>query len=150
MEIAAFVFSAVSLALAIISFIISIKAQHLQNKVNAMELKLKQYELAEKEKEQAHVSCVEARINNIMKNKYRIKVWNSGNTIAKDIKVSWEPAEGILCFDTDKLPFDELEANKSFELAFSLYSGAPSKIYITTEWEDEKGEKQSKKQLCDI
>lgn len=150
MEIAAFVFSAVSVVLAIISFVVSIRAQRLQNRLNEMDLRLKQYELAEKEKEQVNSPCVEARINHIVKNKYKIKVWNSGNAKAKNINVTWDKTEGIMSFDTDKLPFDELEPNKSFEIAIFLYGGAPSKLYITTEWVDEGGTKGSKKQLCDI
>ena len=43
MEIAALVISAVSLVVAIASFIISSKSQHLQDRVNEIELKLKEY-----------------------------------------------------------------------------------------------------------
>jgi len=150
MEIAAFVFSAVSLALAMVSFFISIKAQNLQNKVNEMDLRLKQYELAEKEKEQESVSCVEASIIHEIKNKFKIRVWNSGNAIAKNVVASWDNSNGIIFLDKEKMPFEALEPQKSFELTINTYNGAPSKLCIKTEWEDENGEKKEKTQWCDM
>ena len=86
MDIAALVISGISLVLAVISFVISVKSQNLQNKVNEIELKLKKYELEEKEKQ----ACVEARIIHEIKNRYKIKVWNSGNSIAKNVVASWD------------------------------------------------------------
>lgn len=150
MEIAAFIFSAISLTLAFISFFISIKAQHLQNKVNEMDLRLKQYELAEKEKQQESVSRVEARIIHETKNKFKIKVWNSGNSIAKNIVASWENSEGIICFDKEKMPFEVLEPKKGFELVIDTYGNAPGKLQIKTEWETESGEKKEKIQWCNM
>ena len=142
--------SGVSLLIAIVSFAFSISAQHLQNKVNQLEIKLKQYEIAEKEKENAKVSCVEARLIHVLKNKYKIKVWNSGNVTVKNVSAVIDGNPQIIIFDKDKMPFEILEPQKSFELAVSTYDSSPSKIYITTEWEDESGNKQSKKHLCDF
>ena len=150
MEIAALVISAISLAVAIVSFIVSYKSQHLQDRVNEIELKLKEYELAEKEKEQQKAPCVEARINHITKDKYKIKIWNSGNSIAKNVKASWDKGIGIIVFDQEKMPFEFLEPQKSFDLSISPYSGSPRKMQIITEWEDGNGEKHSKEQWCDL
>lgn len=146
MEIAAFIISAVSLALAIVSSVISLKTQKLQNKVNEIELKLKEYELAEKEKS----SCVEARIVHSLKSNYKIKIWNSGNTAAKNVSVSWTPENGLIVFDRGKMPFEVLDPQKSFELSATAYDGCPSKLCIKTEWEDERGEMKEKVQWCDI
>lgn len=150
MEIAALAISAVSLVFAIVSFIISSKSQHLQDRVNEIELKLKEYELAEKEREQQKAACVEARINHITKDRYRIKIWNSGNAAAKNITASWARESQILFFDQEKLPFELLEPQKSFDLAISTYSGSARKLCITTEWEDDDGKKHSKEQWCDL
>ena len=51
MDIAALVISGISLVLAVISFDISVKSQNIQNEVNEIVLKLKKYELDEKEKQ---------------------------------------------------------------------------------------------------
>lgn len=150
MEIAALVISGVSLLFSIISFAVSIKSQKLQDKVNEMELKLKKYELAEKEKEQQKAPCIEARINHIAKGNYRIKIWNSGNAAAKNVTASWDKGSQIIFFDQEKMPFELLEPQKSFDLAISTYSGSPRKLCITTAWEDSDGEKHSKEQWCDL
>lgn len=96
MELAAIFLSILSLLLAIISFVVSFKSQRLQNRVNIIELKLKQYELDAKEKEQQKVPLVEARIVHVIKNEYKIKVWNSGNGIARSVSALWEPTDGII------------------------------------------------------
>ena len=150
MEIAALSLSGVSILLSIISFIVSIRSQHLQDKVNQLELKLKQFELAEKELEQKKEPCVEARIIHITKANYRIKVWNSGTAVAKNVSASWDSKSGILFFDQEKMPFESLEPQKSFELSISTFPGAARKICIKTIWEDINGKKQSKEQWCDF
>ena len=150
MELAALIISGVSLILSIVSFIMSTKSQHLQDRVNEMEIKLKEYELAEKEKEQQKISCIEARIQHVTKNNYKMKVWNSGNTIARNITASWDKSAGIIAFDHEKMPFEFLEPQKGFELSVSTYDNATAKICVTTEWEDESGEKHNKTQWCDF
>lgn len=150
MEIAALVISAVSLFVAIASYVSSSKARHLQNQVNEIELKLKKYELAEKEKEQQKAPRIEARINHFAQNSYVIKVWNSGNDTAKNIKVSWNDDEGIICLERDKMPFEALAPQKSFDLSISTYDGSPNKLLITTTWEDSAGNKHSQDQWCGL
>jgi len=150
MEIVALVISAVSLFVAILSFIISSRSQHLQDRVNEIELKLKEYELEEKEKEQQKEPRVEARIIHIAKSNYKIKIWNSGNAVAKNVTASWDKGSQIIFFDKEKMPFEILEPQKGFDLAISVYDGSPRKLCITTAWEDELGEKHSKEQWCDL
>lgn len=146
MELAALVISGFSLVLAAISFIISLKSQHLQNKVNEIELKLKKLELDEREKE----ACVEARIIHITRNEYKIKIWNSGTSMAKNVSVSWGDIKGIFSFDRGKLPFEILEPQKSFDLGFSTFDSALVKLQIKTEWEDENGNRKEKLQWCSL
>ena len=150
MEIAAIAISGVSLLLSIISFVVSIRSRRLQDKVNEMELKLKEYELAEKEKKQHKAPYIEARINHITKGNYKIRVWNSGNAVAKNVTASWEKGTQIIFVDQEKMPFELLEPQKSFDLGISTYFGSPSKLCITTAWEDLDGKKYSKEQWCDL
>ena len=150
MEIVAIVISGVSLLLSVISFVVSIKSQNLQNKVNDIELKLKKYELAEKEEKLHKAPCIEARINHITKGNYRIKIWNSGNAVAKNVTASWDKGNQIIFFDQEKMPFESLDPQKSFDLAISTYGGSPRKLCITTSWEDSSGKKYDKEQWCDL
>ena len=70
----ALIIAGISLLVAIISLFKSSKAQRLQNKVNELELKIKQDELDKitKEKEDAELACVEARFITVGKGKHRL------------------------------------------------------------------------------
>ena len=151
MEVAALVISAVSLAFAAISFFMSIKAQRLQNKVNELELRIKEFELSEIEKaeEEKNNSCVEARMVRISKGKYRLKVWNSGNTRVSNITAKIPQEYGIVLFD-DKMPYEFLEPQKGFEVVAVIHNGSSSKFLIITEWTDKDGNPQKKEQMGDI
>lgn len=71
----ALIIEGISLLVAVISLYKSSKAQCLQNKVNELELKIKQNELDRiaKEKEDAVLACVEARFITVGKGK---RCWN--------------------------------------------------------------------------
>lgn len=144
--------SVISLIIAIVSIIKSSKAQSLQNKVNELELQLKKNELEriEKEKEKAGLSCVEARVISMGAGKYRLKVWNSGNTTVTNVNASFEEENTPIILDSDMLPYDELGPNKSFELVITVFNGTLSKFHINTEWIDINGELCHKKQMGSI
>ena len=46
----------------------------------------------------------------------------------------------------DKVPFDVLEAGKSFEEYIRLYYGTPPKFTVKTTWKNASGEKYEKEQ----
>lgn len=142
----------ISLLIAVIALLKSSKAEKLQNRVNQMEIKIKEYELERiaKEKEESESSCVEARVITIGKGKHRLKVWNSGNTTVHGVTARFDGDPGIFIADQDKQPFDELEPGKSYELVIIPYGDYGSKFRVITEWTDVKGKKQSKSQMGDI
>jgi hypothetical protein len=144
--------SAISLLVAIIALIKSSKAEKLQNKVNALELKIKEYELERitEEKESANLTCVEARAVKIGKGQYRLKVWNSGNATAYGVSARFDGDPKIILMDQDKQPFDELDAQKNYELIMIVHSGSEAKFRVVTEWEDGNGQHHSKSQMCSI
>ena len=144
MDIAAIIISGVSLLVAIVSFAFSFKSQRLQNRVNEIELKLKENELLKIEKE----ACIEARVIHPDSKHYYLKIWNSGNDTAYNVNVLLPDEKSVNIFDNDKLPYEELEASKSFEIPLLVYNGSASKFYVTTEWKDSKGNKKTKNQLC--
>ena len=148
----ALIIAGISLLVAIISFFKSSKAQHLQNKVNELELKIKQDELDKiaKEKEDAEFTCVEARFFTVNKGKHRLKVWNSGNATAYNVSARFDGDVGIMIMDQDKQPFEELEARKSYELVLITHMGSASKFRIVTEWTDSKGNHKTKTQMGDF
>lgn len=144
--------SVISLLLAGISLAKSSKAQKLQNRVNELEVKIKEYEVSriEKEKAESKNSCVEARVIDMGQNKHRLKVWNSGNTKVFNVVARFEDGSNIIVADEEKLPFDELEVKKSFEIILITHMGSASKFKIVTEWDDEAGEHHIKTQMGDL
>lgn len=150
MEIIALIISGISLLVAILSFGFSLPAQKLQNKINEMEIKLKEYELNQIESNNKKVACVEARVIKISSGKYRLKVWNSGNDTAFNVSAHFEDGTNIMIGNHDKMPYEILEENKSFEMWLITHMGSANKFKILTEWEDSEGNKQEKVQIGDL
>ncbi len=151
MEIISVVIAGAALVLSLISWVQSNKAQNLQNKINELDLKLKQFELAEIEKQKSEQSrsCVEARVIEIGRGKHRLKVWNSGNTTVYDVSAKFKE-KGIFLHSDGKMPFDQLDPQKSFEVVVIAHDNSVKKFHIITEWTDTEGQKQSKVQMGDI
>lgn len=145
-------FSSLAFFLSVIAMIRASKAEKMQNKINELELKIKQYELDKIAKEQAEadLSCVEARVITVGNGKHRLKVWNSGNTTAYNVSAKFEGDPNILIMDDEKQPFDQLDPRKGYELSLLVYSGSASKFKIITEWLDAEGKKQHKCQMGDL
>lgn len=144
-------FPTIALMLSIFSFRDSRKASKVQERLNELEEKLKKYELEEKEKErkEANKSCVEARIIKISKGKYVMKIWNSGKATAYNIDFSI-PEEYRNMVWREKLPYEFLESGKNFDEYVMVYGRCPSKLKVTTTWEDKNGESYSKEQIVSI
>lgn len=148
----ALILAAISLLVAVISLLKSSEAQQLQNKVNELELKIKQNEVdkIDKEKKEAALACIEARFITVGKGKHRLKVWNSGNATAYNVTARFDGDVGIMIMDQGKQPFEELEARKNYELALITYMGSAPKFKIITEWTDANGRQHSKTQMGDF
>lgn len=148
----ALILSGISLLVAILSFIKSTKSQNLQNKVNDLECQIKQYELEniKKEKKSESLSCVEASVMNSEQGKYRLHIQNSGNTTVYNVTAKFDEETNFIICDGSKMPFEELEPKKNFEILFLTYWGCPSKFKIITEWTDSNGKQHSKKQMNDL
>jgi len=82
--------------------------------------------------------------------KHRLKIWNSGNATAYNVVAKLEEGSNIMIMDSEKMPYDELEPNKNFELALITHGGSASKFKIITEWADAEGEQHSKAQMGDL
>ena len=138
----------IAIALSIVSLHESRKINKVQMRLNEMEEELKKYELEkiEKEREAVNKPIVEARIYNVSKGKYRLKIWNSSQATAYDVDFEVpEELKGLVC--KDKVPFEVLEAGKSFEEYITFYYGTPPKFTVKTTWKNASGEKCEKEQL---
>lgn len=144
--------SAVAFVFSVVAMKKASKSEELQDKVNELELQIKQYEIDKinEEKEAANASCVEARFITVGKGKHRLKVWNSGNATAYNVSARFDGDVGIIIMDRDKQPFEELEARKSYELVLVTHMGSASKFKIITEWKDANGKQHTKTQMGDF
>lgn len=138
-----------SLIVAIVSLAKSSKTQKIQNQLNSLEVLIKQQELDRLAEEKKIRSCVEARVIHISKGNWKLKVWNSGNTTAYNVVATIEENAEVRIFDS-KMPFDELEPNKSFESALLVYMGSSEKFRVTTTWEDENKNTHEKTQVVSL
>jgi hypothetical protein len=137
-----------ALLLSVVSLCISAKSQKLQNRVSELELKIKEYEVAEveKKKTEAGLACIEARVIHISGGEYRLKVWNSGQATAYKVSAIVDK-NANLAIMSSKMPFDFLEAGKSFEEHLIVHMGTADKFKIVTTWEDAAGQPHQKEQM---
>lgn len=144
-------FPTIAILISILSFKDSRKANKVRDRLNEVEEKLKSYALEDKEKEREDASkaCVDARIVNISKNKYKLKVWNSGKATAYNVDFEI-PSEYNGIIWRDKVPYEFLEPGKNFEEHVLVHMGTPRKFTITTTWKDEQGTKYSKEQILTV
>lgn len=144
-------FPLIAILLSILSFRDSRKANKVRDRLNELEEKLKRYAIEEKEKEreQASKACVDARIVNISKNKYKLKVWNSGKATAYNVDYEIPPEYNGTIW-RDKVPYEFLEPGKNFEEHVLVHMGTPRKFTVIIKWEDERGNLHSKEQILTI
>lgn len=143
-----YVFPIVALGLSILSYRDSRQANKFQSRLNEVEEKIKKYELEEKEKEreEATKACVEARVINISKNNYKLKVWNSGKATAYNVDFEI-PEENKVLVWREKVPFEFLESGKNFEERVLVHMGTANKFKVITTWTDRQGSQYSKEQI---
>lgn len=139
--------SAVAIIVSIISLARSSKSMKMQDRVNELDEKIKQYELEkiEREKLDPVVACVEARAIKNAKSDYGLKIWNSGKATAYDVTVQISEGTNLTIHDS-KLPFEELEPGKNFELILFTDLQSSHKFKVTTQWKDADGNMFEKSQ----
>ena len=144
--------SFVSLLLSIYVLLKSRKTDKLKYQIDEIELKIKKYEAEKIDREaiQASSSCVEARVRNTGQHKYKMHVWNSGNTTVTNVKAEILGDNAPIIIDREKQPFDILEPRKHYELIVLVYTGTSTKFKIRTSWKDYNGKICSKEQMGDI
>lgn len=145
------ILSGVSIAIAVISFIKSSKAQKLQNKVNELDTRIKEYELEKikQEKAEAVSSVVKARAIKVDKNNYRLKIYNAGNTIAHNVSAKISKEYNVMLLN-DKMPFEELEPQNGFEECLVVHMGSSPKFKVQLNWQDDNGHEHNNEQFCSI
>lgn len=115
-------------------------------KINALEEKLKKYELerVEKEREAEVNTRVEARVVRETEKRYKIHIWNSGKERAFNIDYNLD-ADNPFIPQKNVTPFEYLDPGSSFEEPIVVLYGG--KYKVTTYWEDKDGNKLSEEKI---
>ena len=135
----------------IVSFFFSVFVFVKSRKINELEEKIKQYELdkIEQEKNIEQKANIEARITKISSNKYKLKVWNSGNAAAYNVDYDI-PSEYRIILHKQVTPFEVLEAGENFEEYVILCFDSNMKYRVITKWNDQAGKEFSNEKIRSI
>jgi hypothetical protein len=129
-----------------------IKERALLNKEIKQQAKLlKQYNLEkiEKEKEEEKKAKIEAFVVKEYKGTRKIKIYNKGKSIAKNLNVNIPKHDGYHVF-TNPCPFD-IRPQNSIEIKLgALTENHPDKIKIDFEWSDDYKDKNRESQMIQI
>lgn len=143
------VIAAAALVVSLVSLGFSVRASHLQNKVNALEEKLKRIELDDKEEELAkrRESCVKVRYVRISDKKRVLRISNVGGVKVFNVRCEEGESGGGAVLMHDKEPFEYLEPGDSYDEAVIVGFGGPPKSKIEAVRETEDGVEHRKEYL---
>lgn len=148
MPIAAFIVSIIALKRSNDTMNVQVQVSEVEEKLKEYELELKRRELEKIEAEESEEKSakIEARIIRISQGKYRLKVWNSGNATAYNVKVLIPEKYNIIIMNS-KMPFEYLEAGNGFEEEVIIHMQSIPKFEVISTWEDENGQEFKNEQL---
>lgn len=141
----------ISSILAIDASIKARKAQKVDDRLKALELIIKEFQVKEIESKINKIPApnINTRVIKEASNKFVLKVWNSGEEKAFNINVSI-PKESSVTLLATKLPYEYLDPGGSFEENLLFYLGSQRKFEVTAVWEDKEGNKNSSTNLLSI
>ncbi|NMB19059.1 MAG: hypothetical protein GX984_06375 [Erysipelothrix sp.] len=127
------------------------KVRKTEDRIRDLELYINEYKAKEiEEKQNIQLEAkVEARIINISKGTYKMRIWNSGNLRAFNVSAKI-PKEFQIILMANKFPYEYLDPNDSFDENVIIHGSSYRKFKIITEWEDEHGKKYNHEQLRSI
>ena len=148
MPIAAFIVSLIALKRSNDTMKVKIQLSEVEEKLKEYELVLKKHEVEKMQEEENRDKKpnIEARIIAISSNKYRLKVWNSGDATAYNIEALIPNEYGIIIMN-HTMPFEYLKPGDNFDERVVVYANAASKFKVISTWEDEQGIKFVNEQL---
>lgn len=79
-------------------------------------------------------------------NKYRLKIWNKGKAIARDVNIEFPEGNEVLIESeiSSKFPLEVLDTHQSVELIAAVHMGTKSKHLFRLVWTDDHNERNEK------
>lgn len=133
--------AALALVLAIVATVNTIRFNSRQKSLIETQELLNQRLLAREESdaEASQRADLSANVIKVGRSDWRVKVYNRGRAVARNVTLSWPSDDGLLMqSDVDsKFPLEELEPAHGVELHALAYMGSRSKHEITLRWSDD-------------
>lgn len=129
-----------AIALSILAIGISVYTMALQKqKIRILENKLQEYEssipgIKWMEPLKAKVRAQPIRTN---PGSYTIRIFNVGPSIARNVKIDFNPRDYNDLIDMDKFPFPFLNPQDSTEVYLNMQKDLPGTVGIKMQWDDE-------------
>ena len=144
MEIAGLIISILALFLALFTYF----KHDLKIKKQSSLLNKYQLEKIENEKEEERRAIIEANVLKLDKGVRKIKVYNKGKSIARDVNVIIPNLDG---FQVTNNPCPiEIRPQNGMEITLIVFMGGPDKFEIEFEWKDDHSDRNIDKQTIQI
>lgn len=141
---------------AFIAFVALLKSFFSDRKTKQLDLRLKQIELARKEKESEESMMASVEVNVIetaRKQANKLRFYNKGKAVARNIRFTIptdDEANGIqLHIPNDYLPYPQLLPQQSFDISYLDFSDLPHQTIVIT-WEDDFSKDRKVEMVVDM
>ena len=106
------------------------------NKLNSLLLEKESQDILDQKR-----ADISANFIKVGQNKRRLKVFNKGKGLARNVRIEFPEGMGVLVFDDvqDKFPIPILEQYQSVELLAAVTFQSQSRMTIKLIWNDESG-----------
>lgn len=135
------VIAAAALVLSAVATVMTLLFNRRQKKLNETQEELNRLLMAKESGEAANAKKADlgAAFNKLGNNKYRLKVFNKGRAVARNVRL--EPLEGTDCLiqsDIDsKFPLEHMEPHQSVDLIAAVHMGTQGKQPVRLIWSDD-------------
>lgn len=133
--------AAAALALSAFATVMTFLFNRRQKKLNETQEELNRLLMAKESGEATNAKKADlgASFNKLGSNKYRLKVFNKGKAVARNVRL--EPLEGTDCLiqsDIDsKFPLEHMEPHQSVDLIAAVHMGTQGKQPVRLIWSDD-------------
>ncbi|HET6558158.1 MAG TPA: hypothetical protein VFG54_12645 [Prolixibacteraceae bacterium] len=129
-----------TIALAVLAISISVYTMVCQKqKIQTLERKIEEYEFSTPGNQWVEPLKAKVRAQTIRTNpgSYTIRIFNVGPSIARNVKIEFNPRDYNDLIDMDKFPYPYLKPQDSTEVYLTMYKDLPGTVGIKMQWDDE-------------
>lgn len=133
MELLAIAFSFVAISLSIFTM------AYQKQKIQALERKIEEYEASIPGHQWIEPLKAKVRAQPIRTNpgSYTIRIFNVGPSIARNVKIEFNPRDYNDLIDLDMFPYPSLKPQDSTEVYLNMHKDLPGTVGIKMQWDDE-------------